>query len=1519
MLDALSSLFDPTGFPPRRYCGTGWTAGLVWLHITSDLFIWLAYVSIPLVLFHFTRRRELPFPRLFVLFALFILACGTTHLIDALAFDYPVYRFAGLMKAVTAVASWATVLALVPVIPRVMELLARADRSEPDTKQHRPLSAPRPLRLRGYIVGVLAAVQAVLVRAALDPVLQGDHIFVVALLAVVYVSWQHGFGPGIVCLVIGVGGYTTLFVPKGRSVFDIDTGMHLATALFFFCGVACAALGQSQRSAQRRARAALAASVARRDELESEVVRRRVVEAALRQRETELVSAQRETAEALARLNAFLDNAPMGIAFFDPDLRFVRVNPYLAAANGKRVEEHIGRALPDVLPDFPPDVIAAYRRTAAPNGAPFTAQLRRPDRQFPGETRVWQVTAFPIREADRHTLGAGVVAQDVTDRLKAEEEVRRSERNLSDFFDNANVGLHWVGPDDTVLRVNKAELEMLGYARDEIVGRPLADLHADPAVSGDMLTRLRRGERLDNYPARLRCKDGGTREVLVSSSALWEDGRFVHSRCFTRDVTEVARATDELAERARTATLRADVAAALASGDETRVALQACADTLVRQVGAARARVWTIDPSGRWLELQASAGAYTHTNGAHGRVAVGQFRIGRIAESQVPHLTNDAGSDPNVSDPEWAAREGMVAFAGLPLVVEGRTLGVLALFARHALSDALVAELGPVAASVAQYLARRRALDAVRESEERYRVLTEAVPHVVWNADAAGEATYFNRRWAEYTGLSLDRSRGRGWLDAVHPHDRAHVMETWWAVVNGAGANSADRFGHEFRLRDVRSGGYRWFLSVAVPLPLADGRVDCWIGSMADIHEQKTAAEAVRESEAFRRSAFENSPDCLKILGTDGRVLEMNEAGCRLMEVDDFESIRGTLWSDLWPAANRETVREALAVARSGRVGRFQGFNPTLKGAPKYWDVSVSGVPGPDGRPFRLIGVARDVTEERRAEQRVRESELMLRQLADSMPQIVFAARPDGHVDYYNRRWYEYTGFPDDGATGDESWAPVLEPDQLESVSARWRHSVRTGEPYQCEYRFRRADGAFRWHLGRALPVRDLQGDIVRWYGTNTDIHDAKLAAEALLRSELRFRTLTEAVPQIVWTADRTGEVTFFNRRWDEYTGTPLEVGRQRGWEGGPVHPEDADQLRARWQLCVAQGADGFSCEFRLQRAADHAYRWMLSVAIPLRDGAGAVTGWVGTLTDIDDQKRQTQILEQMVRSRTLELERANAALSDEVEERKAAEEQVRAVAAELGRSNEELEKFAYVASHDLQEPLRKIQAFGDRLKTKCRDLLPDNGKEYVDRMQVAAGRMRRLIDDLLMFSRVATQRRPLVRVDLGKLVREVASDLDVRIAQTEGTVVIGGLPEVDADVTQMRQLFQNLIANALKFHRPGVPPVVEIAGEPVRRPPPGADAGEPVPMCRVTVRDNGIGFDEKYRDRIFAVFQRLHGRDQYEGTGVGLAICRKIVERHGGTITAHSREGEGTTFVVDLPARQAITPEGTLDNARPE
>ncbi|MBS0241520.1 MAG: PAS-domain containing protein [Proteobacteria bacterium] len=236
-----------------------------------------------------------------------------------------------------------------------------------------------------------------------------------------------------------------------------------------------------------------------------------------------------------------------------------------------------------------------------------------------------------------------------------------------------------------------------------------------------------------------------------------------------------------------------------------------------------------------------------------------------------------------------------------------------------------------------------------------------------------------------------------------------------------------------------------------------------------------------------------------------------------------------------------------------------------------------------------------------------------------------------------------------------------------------------------------------------------------------------------------------------------------------------------------------------------------------------------------------------------------------------------------------------------LERSNSELQEFAYVASHDLQEPLRKIEAFGDRLQRRYASLLPDEGRMFIDRMQDAAGRMRRLINDLLSYSRVSSKNRPFVPVDLDKVLSEVLSDLQVRIDETAATIEAQKLGSIDADPTLMRQLLQNLIANALKFRKADVKPLLKIA----------ARSGEAMtigsqisPSIIITIEDNGIGFDNQYKEQIFKIFQRLHGRLEYEGTGVGLATCRKIVERHLGTIDADGRPGEGATFSILLPMK---------------
>lgn len=256
--------------------------------------------------------------------------------------------------------------------------------------------------------------------------------------------------------------------------------------------------------------------------------------------------------------------------------------------------------------------------------------------------------------------------------------------------------------------------------------------------------------------------------------------------------------------------------------------------------------------------------------------------------------------------------------------------------------------------------------------------------------------------------------------------------------------------------------------------------------------------------------------------------------------------------------------------------------------------------------------------------------------------------------------------------------------------------------------------------------------------------------------------------------------------------------------------------------------------------------------------------------------------LEDLVKQRTLELEAVNCGLEDEINKRELAE-------VDLVRSNEDLQNFAYVASHDLQEPLRKIQAFGNLLSSEYGEKL-DGGRDYLDRMLNASTRMSTLIDDLLAFSRVSIQSMSKSSVDLNQIVSEVLDDIETLVSEDNAKIKCDKLPTVKADATHMRQLFQNLISNAIKFRKPGTQPKIVITCK------------EDGKFHEISITDNGIGFDEKYLDRIFTVFQRLHGREAYSGTGIGLAVCQKIVQRYGGIITAKSQPGQGSTFIIKLP-----------------
>ena len=555
-----------------------------------------------------------------------------------------------------------------------------------------------------------------------------------------------------------------------------------------------------------------------------------------------------------------------------------------------------------------------------------------------------------------------------------------------------------------------------------------------------------------------------------------------------------------------------------------------------------------------------------------------------------------------------------------------------------------------------------------------------------------------------------------------------------------------------------------------------------------------------------------------------------------------------------------------------------------------------------------IANVLATAIDRQRVEDALRESEERFQIIARATNNAVWDWNLLTNQVWWNDGVYKLFGYSQEEVGDYVDWRfKYIHPENRSRIVSDIHSTINSGE--QCwsnEYRFRRRDDSYAYIFERGYVVHDNTGKPVRMIGAMMDLTERKLVQQELQRQNLRSKLFADVtlkirqslqIDEILQTSVtevqkllKADRVLIF-RLHSDGSGTVVKEAVVPGFPAIVGHKvvdtcfineyipkylqgrisAITDIKQAKIQPCHQEFLQQFGVQANLVVPILQTNQlWGLLIAHQC-NSPRRWTSW------------ETELLRQLADQIAIGLAQAKM-LEQETRQKQ-----------ELARSNEELQQFAFIASHDLQEPLRKIKTFGDRLKATYGDTLTEQARDYLDRMQNGVRRMQALIEDLLTLSRVTTRAQPFVSVNLTQVTQEVLSDLEVLVQQTKGSVEVGDLPTIKADPLQMRQLLQNLIGNALKFHRQQEPPIVKIYSQITN----GENGSE---LCRIIVEDNGIGFDEKYIERIFNVFQRLHGRSEYEGTGIGLAICRKIAERHQGSITAKSQPRQGASFIVTLP-----------------
>lgn len=731
---------------------------------------------------------------------------------------------------------------------------------------------------------------------------------------------------------------------------------------------------------------------------------------------------------------------------------------------------------------------------------------------------------------------------------------------------------------------------------------------------------------------------------------------------------------------------------------------------------------------------------------------------------------------------------------------------------------------------------RRAVQESLQRSEARFRTLVETTNIVAWEMDLASfRFTYVSPHAEILLGHGIDEWKRPGfWNDVVHPQDRQ------WALDYCLGETAAGR-DHELEYRMLKVDGSSIWLRNIVGLQRNDaGRVVALSGFLVDIDERKRATEQLERSVSLLQATLESTADGILVTGLDGTVTALNRRVIDMWRMPpDIIQSRIDEKAMAFLLSQLKTPDEVMAKVRDLYL------QPETEGT----DV----VEFADGRVFErlsrpqrlgreVVGRVwsfRDVTERKRAEAALERTQFAVDHSADA----IFWIAPDGRIVEANNAAVQSLGYSREHLTTlrvqdiDPNFGDSLWPEHWEDLRAQQTMTLETE------------------HIARDgthVPV-EVVANYLRFEGMEyncafvRDITERRRMEERIRVDRARFFSILDALPTYIYLQAPDYSIRYANRSFIDYFSAP---------KGRPCH----EVIRGISEPCtVCRTFDVF------QDAQPREWEWT--------DPKGRVFQiHVHPFIDVDGSRLVLEV-------------------GLEITRRKQAEEALSLRTVELERSNSELQEFAYVASHDLQEPLNLISGYLNLLAGEYKGRLDADADEFIDHTIEASQRMKRLIKDLLDYSRVSTKGAAFLPVSLDEALDEALIILRRRISETGATITREQLPTVLADRSQLVRLIQNLLSNAIKYHRPGIPPEIHL------------DARYEGGMWDIGVRDNGIGIDPRHFSRIFVIFQRLHARDHYDGTGVGLSICRKIVERHGGRLWLDSVPGEGSTFHFTLPS----------------